>query len=438
MRRLALIALVPAFLAACDSWIGETAAPPLPGKRISVLAHSQQALQSEAADKPSIILPPPEAVAEWPQAGGYPPHAMHHLELGDRLREVWSRSIGKGGGVRRALLTQPVSAEGKVFAMDARHKLSALALKDGERLWSADLAPDGDYGEGTYGGGIAYEAGTLYVTTGFDQLVAVSAADGKILWRRPLPAPVRGAPTVRGGRVFVITVENQTLALAADDGRELWHHNGIVEAASMVGGNSPAVDGNVVVVAYTSGEVFALRIENGTAIWNDVISGLRRTDQLGTLGDIRGLPIISDNKVFVASNSDNLAAIDLRSGRRVWDRDIGSIQTPWIAGDYLFIISNNQELICFAAKTGQIQWVAELPAWRNEKDKIGRVVWTGPVLASDRLIVASSEEQALAISPYTGEMLGKVSLNDPVSLPPIIVDNTLIVLTDDGDIVAYR
>lgn len=436
LRRLATALLLCSPVIGCSSWLGDNAPPPLPGKRISVLTHSRS-LEPSSTAEPDITLPAPEAVADWPQAGGYPPHAMHHLALGDSPRRVWSTSVGEGGSRRRVFLTQPIVADGVVFAMDARSRVSAITLDKGDRLWRQDLAPK-DSGDGTYGGGLAYDSGTLFVTSGFGQIIALDAKTGEEMWRRPLPAPVRGAPTVRGGRILLITVDNQTLALSTEDGRDLWTHSGLSEMAAMVGGTSPAVDGNTVISAYTSGEVFALRIENGTTVWSDVLAGIKRTDQVGTMTDIRGLPVVFDGRVFAAGNSDLVAAIDLRSGRRVWQRDVGSIHTPWIAGDYLYLLTNTPELVGFEAATGKILWVTPLQKWEDEEDRTGRIVWTGPVLASDRLIVASSEGVALTVSPYNGAFLGRLDLPDGVSIPPIVASNTLIFLTDNGDLIAYR
>jgi outer membrane protein assembly factor BamB len=438
MRRLAVILASCGFLAACsgDNWFGDTPAAPLPGKRISILAQSKS-LEADAGSKTPIVLPPPEVVADWPQAGGYPPHAMYHLSLGANLHRVWDADIGAGGNKRRAFLTQPIVAEGKVFAMDAESVASAFDLKDGHRLWKTDLAPE-DTGEGSYGGGLAFDEGKLFITSQYAELLAVNAADGKILWRHSLQAPVRGAPTVRAGRILVVTVDNATLALSAEDGHELWHHNGISEMASMLGGTSPAVDGNTVITPYSSGELFSLRIENGTVQWSEVISSLKRTDQVATLTDIRGLPVIDRGRVFAAGNSDIFAAIDLRTGRRIWDKEVGSIQTPWVAGDFVYLVTNGPELACFEAQTGQVRWVKPLDRWEDMEEKTGRLVWSGPVLASDRLIVVSSAGNAVSFSPYTGEILGQEQLPGGVTIAPIVAAETLLFMTKDGELIAYR
>lgn len=435
MRRLALVVVASLGLAACSSWLGENAAPPLPGKRISVLSR-EKTLEPEVKEL-EIKLPPPEANEDWPQAGGYANHAMHHMEVGDRLERQWRTGIGEGAGKRARLLAQPIVAEGLVFTMDAEANVRAVNASTGRTVWKRDLTPNDE--DSTFAsGGISYDEGMVFATTGFAQAIAMDAKTGAVVWRQNLSGPMRGAPTVRAGRVFVVTVDNQTHCLAAEDGAVVWTHQGTTEGASLLGGSSPAVDGNVVVVPYSSGELFALRIDNGSVLWQDQLTTVRRTDNVATLSDIRGRPIIDRGRVYAIGHADMLVAIDLRNGRRLWEREIGSIQSPWVGGDYLFLITNNNEAMALEAKTGKIQWVTQLRVWDDEEDKEGRIVWAGPVLASDRLIVGSSDGYLVSLSPYTGEVLGKLSISDGVTIQPAIANNTMYFLTNDADLVAYR
>jgi len=267
--------------------------------------------------------------------------------------------------------------------------------------------------------------------------VSLDAGNGHVLWRQSLSGPMRGAPTVRAGRVFVITVDNQTHALAAEDGAVLWSHQGISEAASLLGGTSPAVDGNVVVVPYSSGELFALRVDNGSVLWQEQLTTVRRTDGAASLTDIRARPIIDRGRVYAIGHADLLVAIDLRTGRRLWDREIGGIQSPWVGGDYLFLVNNNNEAVALDAKTGKVLWVTQLQMWDDEEDRTGRIIWTGPILASDRLILASSHGKLLSLSPYDGAVLG-TEKSDGVSIAPSVAQGVVYFLTDDADLVAYR
>jgi outer membrane protein assembly factor BamB len=193
-----------------------------------------------------------------------------------------------------------------------------------------------------------------------------------------------------------------------------------------------------VIVPYSSGELTALRAENGTVLWSDSLTSGRRTDAVSGLADIRGRPIIDRGRVFAIGHGDLMVAIDMRSGRRIWDAEIGGTQSPWIAGDYVFAITNDQEVVCLEAKSGRIRWVTPLQRWKNMEKKKDPILWAGPVLASNRLIVTGSNGMAVSLSPYTGKPQGLAEMPDGVSLPPIVANKELLFLTDDGDLVLYR
>ena len=437
-RRLVFVTAACGLLGACgiEDWFTPAAPNKLPGKRIAILSHTKT-LDVEAATQGDITVPPPERLTEWPQAGGYPSHSMQNKALSDHAERVWSVQLGEGGDKRRAFVSQPIVATDKVYAVDSLSVLTAYSLADGERLWRIDLGPE-DAGAGSFGGGAAYDEGKLYVTTAYAQVVALNAETGAELWRRPLPAPVRGAPTVKNGRLVMVTVDNETLALSAEDGHQLWRHSGISEVASFVGAPSPAIEGNTVLAPYTSGELFALRIENGTVEWSDVLAAVKRTDQVAELSDIGGLPVVDRGRVFAAGNSDVFAAIDLRTGRRLWDKEVGGTHTPWVAGDYVYLVTNTSDLACFEARTGHVRWVHHLQAWEDEEDKDNRINWTGPIMAGGKLVVMSSFGDMVTLSPLTGDVVKTAELPDGVSIPPVISGDTMIVLTEAGNLIAYR
>ena len=432
-----LLFLAAIVLTGCDNYFGQNKAPSLSGKRISILIQQRSIEPDSSAAGHKIVLPAPTPNNDWPQAGGYANHAMHHMRIGKALQERWSISVGRGTNDEERLMAQPIVAGNTLFSMDSETIVSAYNLKDGAEIWSVELTPkeeDDDH----VNGGLAYENGKVFATTGFGQVVAVAAKTGKVLWRRNVGAPVRSAPTARGNRVFTVTVTNKLFALNGETGAVLWSHSGIEEAINLLGGSSPAVDSGVVIAPYSSGELFALKVENGQELWADSLAGTRRGAISSALGTIRGRPIIDYGIVFAISNSGQFAAINLRTGRRIWERPVGGIESPWIAGDYLFVISNNTDLLALGRLNGRIYWVMALPEWEDPEDREGKITWTGPILASDRLIVAGSSGEALSVSPYSGKVLGKVEMLDSVSISPIVVQDSLLFLSDDAELVAYR
>ena len=426
-------------LSACDTLDGmfKKVNPPLPGKRIPILVQEQNLAADENVKDQEILLPEPTVNENWPQAGGYANHAMHHIKIGANIKKAWTADIGDGNDDADRLIAQPVVQGGRIFTIDASSEVRAGNAATGSKIWSVDLTPKDD-DDGHIGGGLAVDGNKVYIATGFGEVFALDAASGKIVWQRGVTAPMRSAPTVNAGRVFVVTVTNKLYALDAEDGRILWNHNGIEESTGLLGGASPAVDSGVVIVPYSSGELFALRIETGQELWSDSLAGQRRTRGTTSLSAIRGRPIIDRGVVYATSFGGVTTAINLRTGRRVWDREIASIESPWIAGDYLFLLSVNSEVVALNRADGRIHWVNALPEFKDPKSKSDRIIWTGPVLASDRLIVAGSNEEAWSLSPYDGRVMGKVSLPDGVTIGPIVAGNTVYFLSDAAELVAYR
>jgi outer membrane protein assembly factor BamB len=148
-------------------------------------------------------------------------------------------------------------------------------------------------------------------------------------------------------------------------------------------------------------------VETGRPLWSDNFSNTRSVNAVSSLADIRGRPVLDRGRVFAASHSGRLAAIDLRSGERAWEKDFGSTHSPWVAGDYVYVLSNDNELICLTRNEGKIRWMRRFPSYQDEKKKKDPMTWAGPVLGGDRLIVLSSAGDAISVSPYTGEPLGR-------------------------------
>ena len=436
--RYAAVAGAALALAGCSIFEGDSNADRLPGERLPVLVFEQELSADPALSAQPVVLPPPYVNPNWPQPGGYASNAMYHLEATGNLDQLWSRDAGQGSGGQGRIVAPPIVANGRVYVMDAANKVRAFDAESGDELWEAELAPDDEQDDAARGGGITYDNNRIFAVTGFGTAHALSAEDGSLLWTESLGDPFRSAPTAANGRFFAITSDNQTLAFAQNDGRVLWREQAIAEPAAVLTSPSPAISGNVLVAPFSSGEVVAMRVDNGSILWSDSLTRTGNMTALTELSDIAGSPVIDRDLVFAISHSGRMVGINLRTGARAWTRDIGGVQTPWVAGDYIFIVTADQEVVCLRRNDGAVRWLTELPKFEDPDDREDPIEWSGPMLLGDRLILVSSEEQAVSLSPYTGEMLGAIDLPDPVFLPPIAANGTMYVLTDDARLVAFR
>jgi outer membrane protein assembly factor BamB len=442
MKRALLISslLLSVSVGACSDGFfgGEKEKAPLAGTRVSVLDYEKDLRPDEDAASAAPFASSDQFQNDiWPQAGGYPGHAMQNLALSsNQLQKVWSADIGEGSRSRLPLTAQPVLSGKSIFTLDTDAHLSAFST-DGQKRWSVDVR-DITEKDPVISGGIAADGGFVYVTAGYDELLCVDSQKGDIKWRAKLTSPSRAAPTVIGGRVFVTTLSNSVLALNASDGKVEWEFAGIGQGTGLIGAASPAATTELVVPAFSSGEIYALRSGNGTVAWSDNLSNSLRLGGMTALSDIRGLPVIDENVVYAISFGGKFAAIDLNTGARLWQKDIAGAKTPWVSGNRLFVISSESQIVSLDKKTGAVLWVSQLARFKDKEDKTGPIVWTGPLMAGNRLMAFSSDGRVAEIDAEKGTLIREWNSGKDVRISPIIAGGTLYILGEDGDLVAYR
>ncbi len=385
-----------------------------------------------------ITLPEAIRMESWGQAGGRSSKAVGHVDAGAIFDIAWKRDAGRGSDKKSALTTPPVANESTIFVIDAAQNVFAFDAESGARRWKVGL-DSGRRRDGTgIGSGIAVEGETLVVASGFGFIAALSSRDGSEIWRVNTEAPMTGSPTIKDDRVFVSSNNNEVFALDISTGDVLWSDQAIAESARVLGSPSPAAVENIVVAPYSSGEIIAYLANNGRRLWDEALARPGQFTPISAINDIGARPVLAGGLVFAASQSGIMAAIDGRTGSRVWQQPIGSIQAPALIGPYLFVVGVDAELACISASTGQVFWVQTLPKFKNEKKKKGRITYSGPIIASGRVVVASSEGYLLGYDPQTGEETKRLKLGDPVYIEPIAVKDKIILLTDDAKLIAVR
>ena len=460
MKRLVAVLVFATCLAGCDTLgIGGNGprVTPTVGNRISVLQRDGVVeLDPALADLP-VSVPGPIVNPDWAQSGGNAAKSVGHVALGDTPTQAWSVSIGAGSNARARLASEPVVADGRVYTIDTRAVVRAFSADTGAQLWERQVRGENAQADTLFGGGVSYDNGRIYATNGAGDAAALDATNGNILWTVKPGGPLRGSPTVANDNVWVISQDNQLYALNAQNGETRWTANASFELAGVFGTAAPAYAQSTLVAGFSSGELSAYRYENGQVVWQDALARTGISTTVGTLSDIDADPVIDNGRVFAVGQGGRMVAVELITGQRVWELNIAGISTPWVAGDWVFVVTDRAQLLAVARASGRVRWLAQLPAFRRPPEErrpsradlvAGRtstvrpgedpIFWRGPILAGNRLILVSSRGQIAYVSPADGSILSTIETGNPMSLSPVAANNTLYILDDAGRLTAYR
>lgn len=440
MKRIVAALACVTLLAGCGVLGGRDRRPTTPtvGQRIPVLGSEGQVEADPLLAAIPVTVPGPVANSDWAQSGGNPAKSMGHVALGDAPRQVWSVSIGDGNSFRTRLVAEPVVADGRVYTIDTLARVRAFNLENGQEIWVHQVRGENSPPEALFGGGVTFDGGRIYATNGAGDVAALDAATGNRVWMVKPGGPLRGAPTVANDTVYALSQDSQLFALNAQNGEQRWSGAGSFELAGVFGSAAPAFAQSTLVAGFASGELTAYRYENGQVVWQDALARTGVSTQVGQLSDIDADPVIDNGRVFAIGQGGRMVAVELITGQRAWEVNIGGLSTPWVAGDWIFVVTDRAQLLAVARSSGRIRWISQLPRYRDAEDREGPIYWRGPILAGNRLILTGSNGDIILASPVDGTVQTTWRHGRPMSLPAIVSNSTLIVLDNEGRLTAWR
>lgn len=439
-KHLRVSMLLAAALAAsgCNPFKKSTPKTPVVGQRISVLTSEGDIQVDPATLALPMTLPAAVNNPDWAQSGGNASKSMGHVALGNALGAAFTVQAGRGTSVSARLASEPIVVGDRIYTIDTLGAVRAFSTQNGALQWASQTPSDRGNEASLYGGGLAFENGRIYATNGLGFVAALDPRTGGILWQVRPGGPLRGAPSVANGAIYVMSQDNQIFSLNEADGKTNWSQPASLEIAGVFGSASPAIGQGTVVAGFSSGELNAYRYENGRQVWQDTLQRTSIRTSVAALTDIDADPVIDSGQVIALGQGGRMVALELTTGQRMWELNIAGISTPWVAGDWVFVVTDDARLLCIPRQNGRVRWINQLPQFERAKSKRGQIDYSGPVLAGNRLIVAGSNGVIINVDPVTGSFQSQTRVRAGVSLPPVGAGSTLYILDDDATLYAYR
>ena len=434
----------------------------LPGKRLAIL--SDRARLQVDRNIASINYRPPTPLMPntWTQSYGNSQRNLGNIRgtgsLAGQWQEVWRREIGRGQTQNTPLQSSPVAAGNRVFVMDTDYLVSALNITDGNVIWQKRITSSIPY-TNSIGGGLSLGQGKVLVTTGYGNVIALDVNTGEEIWRQELRVPIRAEATVMENLAIVQTLDSQAFAFDLRDGQEIWYNAGIAEITAVMNQTAASGKDSTVYLAFNSGEVNAVNIRDGTLLWSELLSSILRMSETSRINTISASPVVLDDRLLITSYSDQIVMLNANTGQQLWQKRIGAVTVPWVAGKAIFLQGNDNRLYALDINSGGIRWIEnpnQLLALALERenalldqrdgsqavelsiDKVPVLSWSPPIMLADTLIIISESGHVLGISPQDGRVIGLWQIDQGTQQIPIVVNQQLMVLTLDGQLIAYR
>lgn len=379
--------------------------------------------------------------AGWSQSPVSPFARVENAALNRTLTPVFSVDIGAGDSRRQRINVDPVVSGGRIYTMDAEHRLSAVSTS-GQILWQKSMVPARERAGQAQGGGLAVADGRLYVASGYGRLTALDAASGAEIWEQRLGNTATGAPTAAGGLVYLTSGDSRAWAIEADSGRIRWQIDAPENIANVAGAPAPALNDKAVIFAFGNGGVQAAFRQGGLRLWSADVVGSRVGSALAQVGDITGGPVIAGDRVYIGNHSGRIVAFNVGNGERLWTARMGARGPVWPAGDSVFLVSDRNQLVRLDAASGTQIWAVDLPGYepvrRPQRRRDSAYAHYGPVMAGGRLVLASSDGALRSFDPASGALIGVTEVPGGATTAPAIANGTLYVVTKKGQLAAYR
>jgi outer membrane protein assembly factor BamB len=339
-----------------------------------------------------------------------------------KVGKVWSTGVGSGLDKAGRQLW-PAYSSGTLYAADYKGLLMAVDANNGNRRWEIKTKLP-------FTGGPGVSGELLLMGTQDGEVYAFDASSGTQLWSATVTSEVLAAPMESDGIVVVRCIDGRVFGLDADTGRRVWIYDHSVPLLSLRGNAPPLLRAGVVFVGYDGGQVVALRQDDGTLMWEQTLVTTEGRTELERLSDIDGQLVFIASDLLVSSYKNRLASLAADSGRLLWFKDISSASGVAVDRVNLAVSDRDGHVWLVDRRNG-----AEF--WKN--NQLFHRGLTRPAIFGSFVVVGDQEGYLHWINISDGIFAARAKVGGKgFSGPPLVVGNTLYVMTKKGELVAFR
>lgn len=350
-----------------------------------------------------------------------PPTPLEEIQQQINIEKLWDQSIGDGSDDQYLKLV-PVYSRNRIYVADSDGEIEAIDAKSGKTLWSHDTDVKITGSPGT-------ADNMVLVGTGEAHLISLSADTGEELWRSRVSSEVLSSPVISDNIVIVRTIDGKVFGLNEDDGKRLWVYDRTVPVLTLRGTSAPVIAKGYVIAGFDEGRLAAIELHTGKLVWETRIALGSGRSELERMVDIDAEPVIVDDVIYVATYQGRMAALSLDSGRILWTRDISSYAGICVDDSAVYITDDSSVIWALDRFTGNSIW---------KQEKLQARAATGPDIVGDMVVVGDLEGYLHWLDKKSGDIVGRIRMSkNMIIAPPISAEGKLFAYASDGTLGAF-
>ncbi|MCL9685019.1 outer membrane protein assembly factor BamB [Legionella maioricensis] len=344
------------------------------------------------------------------------PKDLKQIEPQIKVSQNWSSPVGKAHKTKEYLKLKPVIRGDIIYTADVSGLIQAVNKSDGKIKWSTQLK------HGIVSGPSISE-GFIAVGTNASTVALLNQADGRELWQNKVSGEVLSPPALAHQKVIAKTIDGKVFAFDAVNGKQLWTAEHGSPSLVLKASSSPIIVDNLVLIGFSDGQLDALELQTGRVVWQRSIAYATGASDVERLVDIDSDPIVKDKVAYLASYQGYIGALSLTDGQFIWRKPGSVYKNMVLSANTLYLTDSNDVIWSLDRRTGHVNWKQTALKARG---------LTEPVLIGHDLVVGDKTGYLHFIGSQTGELLARSQLSGGVTISPNVVGKKLYVLTDNG------
>ena len=350
------------------------------------------------------------------------PAPLVEFEPSLKVKKIWSTDVGDGMG-KQGLSMGPVYSSGALYAADHEGRLVVVDAATGKKTWDLKTKQP-------FSGGPSLDDTRLYMGTIDGRVIAYNRENGQELWNAQVSSEVLSPPASADGIVVVRCIDGRVFGLDADNGRRIWIYDHAVPLLTLRGNADVLVRAGIAFIGYDDGSVVSLRVADGSVVWNQTIVSPEGRTELERLADVGQQMVIIASDLIVSSYKSRLVSLAADSGRLLWFKEISSATGVAVDRTNLAVSEKNGDLWMLDRRNGSTIW---------KIDRMENRGLTRPAFYGNYVVVGDQEGYLHWLDTDIGAFVARVRAGKKgFAAAPLAVGTTLYVLTQKGDLIAYR